>query len=86
MLVLESFVVLTVNVFHLKGDLDLLLCEVVDKVCDERSHLFLLVEHRHDEVDEFAGILGHRLRILVDNGVEEFSDRALIERWLETCH
>ena len=44
------------------------------------------MEHRHDEVDEFAGVLGDWLRILVDDRVEELSDRALIERWLETCH
>ena len=54
LLLLEPLVVLLIKLGHLRGYRHLFFFEVVDQICDQRSHLFLLMECRGDEVDELV--------------------------------
>ena len=54
LLFLEPLVVLLIQLGHLRGHRHLFFFEKVDKVCDQGSHLFLLMEHGGDEVDELV--------------------------------
>ena len=51
---LERLVVLLIQLGHLRGHRHLFFFEIIDKVCDQWSHLFLLMEHGGDEVDELV--------------------------------
>ena len=83
---LETLVVLLVDLGHFHWNRNLLFLEVVDQVRHQRALLLLLVQHRRHEVDELARVLRDRLRGLVHDRVEELGDGALVERGLETGH
>ena len=54
LLFLEPLVVLLIQVGHLRGHRHLFFFEVINKVCDQWSHFFLLMERGGDEVDELV--------------------------------
>ena len=54
LLLFEPLIVLLIELGHLRGDRHLFFFEVVDKICDQRPHLFLLMERGGDEVDELV--------------------------------
>jgi len=86
LLLFEAFVVLLVAVGEFQTHGDLLVFEVVDKVGYQRPHLLFLVQHRHHEVGELRGVLRDRLRSLVHDRLEEFSDARLAEGRLQARH
>lgn len=80
--VLESLVILEVQLAHFGADWDLFLLEKVDQIGHQWAHFFLFVQHRHHKCDELARILRNWLRILVNYRVEKLCDCAFVEWWL----
>lgn len=86
LVLLEPLVVLLVDLGQLTARGHGLLLEVVDQICDQGTHLLLLVQHRRHEIHKLIRVLRDRLWRLVNYRVEQLCDCALLKRRLQASH
>ena len=64
----------------------MLILEVIDQICNERSLIFLFVEHSLDEIAETRRVLRYRFWILVNDCVEKIGYVICIKWRFKRCH